>query len=616
MVMLMVLAQPIIPLELIPPDTPQKVVDEIRNLYSDYPHVRGEAASKLGWMGDSAKVAIPFLLAMFHDERSALAYPNPFGAIPDWSDCPAKRAAFALASIGGSAIDSLLFLYINGDGKDSIWSLIALTQSDDSKSTPILIEYLKETKYLQELDIGGCVYKHDITDQLPLPIATIQIQQWAIESLGERRDTSAVTVLIEIACDSVSKLREESIKALGEIGDWRAVHLLINLLNQQSLTGNAASALAYIGDPCAIKPLLLHLKDKSGNYNTSVLVALGDFKSEETLNAILPALRSSDISVRSAAVTALGASGRWGRPLAEKRRIAAGRAPAVEPLIEALHDPVPEIRQEVMRTLVTIGDKRAIVPLYNIVKKNKPDLDKWWAEDALIDITGEDFRQYDGSRDKWIEWQRKWIPGFQKSVADQLDSVKVSTPNITIVEDARLPKYARIEVEVNNQTGHYLDCRWLSCQYKESFSIDPSRSNKVLVYSWDTETQDIASITIMPLVISYRESTFSEILIIYLDWTQAIVKDIAPREDWLVQSYPNPFSGQSHATIFTAIPTAINVLLFDREGQFVDSLFQSALLRGLQSIPLNYSTMASGIYLLRLDVNGQPLDMCKYLMIK
>jgi len=607
------LAQPTIPREQIPPDSLQKVVAEIKRLYSNDPMERGQAASSLGWMGDSAQAAIPHLLAMFHDYSVGCAYPNPFCAMPDYSDCPAKRAALDLARIGGAAVDTLLSLYNTGDEHEKLWSVYALAQIKEARTNVALKQFLESSYLFYEPHYGWMGYYEE---KPPIfRISYSMVLREVIEELGERRDTSAVTLLIDIACDTASSLREEAVQALGKVGDRRAVEPLIRLLDQNSLSGWTASALAHINDPRAIKPLLSHLKDATGNYNGSVMVALGDFKSTEALNAIIPALQSPNINDRHCAVIAIGACG-TSRSLEARRPIAIGRAAAVEPLIEALHEPVPEVRHDVMRALGSIGDKRAIVPLYNIMQnRNAPD--SWWAQDALIDITGEDFRQYDGGRDKWIEWQRKWIPGFQKSVTDQHDSVKVSTPNITIVEDARLPRYARIEVEVNNQTGHYLDCRWLSCQYEESFTIDPNRSNKVLVYSWGAEIQNIDSITEMPLVISFSKSTFSETLLIEMDWTQAVRTDIAPSEDWRIEpQYPNPFSSVSSVTIFAAAPSVVDLLLFDKEGQFVKSVLHSDSLYGFKNSVLDPINLPSGVYFLRLYVNGQPMDTSKVIIMK
>ncbi|HHE46729.1 MAG TPA: HEAT repeat domain-containing protein [Bacteroidetes bacterium] len=406
------LAQPTIPREQIPPDSMQKVVAEIKRLYSSDPMERGQAASSLGSMGDTAQAAIPYLMAMFHNDSVGLAYPNPFGGMPDWSDCPAKRAALALAHVGGAAVDTLLSLYNTGDEHEKLWSVYALAQIREARTTIALKQFLESSYQFYEPHYGWMGYYEE---KPPIfKISYSMVLREVIEELGERRDTSAVYLLINIACDTASSLREESVQALGKIGDRRAVEPLIHLLDQNSLSGYAALALALINDPRAVKPLLSHLKDATGNYNCSVMGALGDFKSTEALNAIIPALQSPNISDRLAAADAIGANGSWptvNRSIKERRPIAAGRTVAVEPLIDALQDTCPEVRHAVMRALGSIGDTRAIMPLYNVMKR-QPAPDSWWAQDALIDITGEDFRQYDGGHDKWIQWQRKWIPGF------------------------------------------------------------------------------------------------------------------------------------------------------------------------------------------------------------
>ncbi len=388
------LAQPTIPREQIPPDSLQKVVDEIKHLYSDDPGVRGEAASSLGSMGDTAQVAIPHLLAMFHDDSVELGYLNPFGSMWDRSDCPAKRAALALAKIGGPAVDSLLSLYNSGDEHQKLWSVCALAQINDPRTTPPLLEFLA---YLTTHEVIKFQWK---------------IERDIVFAFGKRRDTSAVDLLINIADDKDSRIRGAAARSLGRIGDRRAVLTLIRLLEEFRLTGCVAYALARINDPQAIQPLLAHLSITSREYNRHVMMALGDFNSAVVLDSLIHALRCGDTWERFAAARALGATGgefEADRTFEDRRRRAFGRAAAVEPLIEALQDSSHDTRREVIRALGAIGDKRAIVPLYNAMKSDREN-EGMFAKEALIEITGEDFRQYDGGHDKWIQWKRKWIP--------------------------------------------------------------------------------------------------------------------------------------------------------------------------------------------------------------
>jgi hypothetical protein len=60
-------AQPAIPKEDVPKDTPPELIKEIENLYSPDALERAEAAIRLGWMGEKAAAAIPFLRTMLED---------------------------------------------------------------------------------------------------------------------------------------------------------------------------------------------------------------------------------------------------------------------------------------------------------------------------------------------------------------------------------------------------------------------------------------------------------------------------------------------------------------------------------------------------------------------
>jgi len=86
----------------------------------------------------------------------------------------------------------------------------------------------------------------------------------AAESLGNIGDNKAVHILIETLKDKKLYVRWKAAEALGEINDYRAVEPLIEVLNDKaedwSVRKNAAEALGKIGDNRAVEPLIEALK--------------------------------------------------------------------------------------------------------------------------------------------------------------------------------------------------------------------------------------------------------------------------------------------------------------------------------------------------------------------
>ena len=171
----------------------------------------------------------------------------------------------------------------------------------------------------------------------------------AAKALGQIGDPRAVEPLIVVLKDEL--VRITAIEALGAIGDPRAVEPLVAVLEDPEYYRReaAARALGQIGDPRAIEPLVAAL----GNTGpaAAVLAQLGDRRAVVPLVA---ALRSKDRDVRKAAVEVLGV-------LCDAR--------AVEPLIVALDEIL--LRRPAAKSLGAIGDPRAVEPLVAILREHE-----------------------------------------------------------------------------------------------------------------------------------------------------------------------------------------------------------------------------------------------------
>jgi HEAT repeat protein len=150
------------------------------------------------------------------------------------------------------------------------------------------------------------------------------------------------------------EVREEAVRALGELNDPRAVDPLILMLKDENryIRREAAKSLGRIGDPRAIPPLINALKDDDRYGRDGAAEGLGDM-GEKAVPALVERLFDEDWHVRMGAAVAL--------------RIAGDKS-AIEPLIQALEDDNRFVRREVTKSLGRIGDKRVVDPLIRALK--------------------------------------------------------------------------------------------------------------------------------------------------------------------------------------------------------------------------------------------------------
>ena len=113
----------------------------------------------------------------------------------------------------------------------------------------------------------------------------------AIRILGKMGATEAVETLIEyVDADSDAPLQKVTFRALGEIGDERAVQPLADklLMDNDIVRPQAARALGLIGDTRAIKPLSETLKaDDNANVRAQAAWALRQIGTKRALEAVV-----------------------------------------------------------------------------------------------------------------------------------------------------------------------------------------------------------------------------------------------------------------------------------------------------------------------------------------
>lgn len=228
------------------------------------------------------------------------------------------------------------------------------------------------------------------------------IQWQAARALGNVGDARAVEHLIQALKNR--RIRNDAALSLGQIGDTRAVEPLIEALKDEYelFRSNAARALGLIGDARAVEPLANILSDEDKYVREDAEKALENIKlggvkrddpnikkmeAKGDVKGLIKALKYEDKNARRQAVYALVGieDARLVEPLcqflqdedwdvggtAAKILGNIGDARAVEPLIQALKDEDVHVKSEAAKALGKIEDARAVEPLVQLLKDDE-----------------------------------------------------------------------------------------------------------------------------------------------------------------------------------------------------------------------------------------------------
>ncbi|KQC04169.1 MAG: hypothetical protein APR53_03740 [Methanoculleus sp. SDB] len=128
----------------------------------------------------------------------------------------------------------------------------------------------------------------------------------AAEEALVRKGKSAVYSLIGALNDNDWRVREGCVRALGQIGDERAVPHLIQLFRDKKTRVQlwATDALILIGKN-AVEPLTTALQDTDRRVRMGAIVALGEIQDARAVAALKELLKDTDEEIRSAAQDAI-----------------------------------------------------------------------------------------------------------------------------------------------------------------------------------------------------------------------------------------------------------------------------------------------------------------------
>lgn len=388
--MQLIYAAPIIPKGEISPGTPKNVKENIIKLYSSNWKEMKVGIDNLGDLGEKAAPAVPFLVSIIGDE---MLLPGTTIIYSIGGD-----ASKALVKIGKPAVDPLMLAFPTANENASRHIAYALAEIGDTSIVDKLIEFLQmkqRNTYFRE-DIGTV--------------------------LGKLKDPRAVETLLNSIKNNTAfykgYARVKEIRALGDIGDRRAVEPLLEMMDPY-FSGSADSifglsdiiyALGQMGDLRAVKPLITLLQNPSivvserikkiyvnpeiSDLRSVSATALGKIKDPRAIEPLIEAMKMKDINwgTRTDIVTALS-------NFKDPRM--------VQPLIDVLKYRLSTVTSKAAYALGEIGDPRAIDPLIAVLNEEKEQSPyyvnpKKDVAVALKKLTGKDFGE-DGL--KWKKWR-------------------------------------------------------------------------------------------------------------------------------------------------------------------------------------------------------------------
>jgi len=196
---------------------------------------------------------------------------------------------------------------------------------------------------------------------IPSLLAALTHQEWlvrlhAVEALGKTKSPAAVEPLLSaLFNDADTAVKEDAIRALGQIGDGRALEFLIHVMKEPGLRPLAVEALGLIGDRRAVPVLIKVLEGDDRPERSRIVVGCGDKWDEE-------------MATRGAAVRALGQI---------------GDEQAIPSLVKALQDTVT--RPDAAAALTRFGSK-VIAPLLNLMTQESDENLRFHVKDTLAKV--------------------------------------------------------------------------------------------------------------------------------------------------------------------------------------------------------------------------------------
>lgn len=285
----------------------------------------------------------------------------------DQEEAPRRWARRALVKQGMRAMPVLLSaLSASGGTRDEAITAIKQIGPQTADEIRFLLSnrgsYAGAAKALAQLGPGGVA-------PLIRGCYTVDgdLREQALNNLGLQRVEAAVeAALYNLGTDKNNK-KGPALKALGFIGDRRAVPAIIPFLKDADNREAAVTSLGLLRDARAVEPILPTLTVTVKRYRNAAILALRRIGSP-AFPALVRELRSSDLLMREGAASALIGSD----------------SPAVNgPLMAALKDADPDVRSSSARGLGWEGNVAAVPALVGALSDSS-----WIVVDSAVSALG------------------------------------------------------------------------------------------------------------------------------------------------------------------------------------------------------------------------------------
>lgn len=319
------------------------VLEQIAALKDEDWAIREEAAAALGAFRDARAVG-PLVQLLADDDRAvreaSIQALTAIGeaAVPALGRClegatltVQESAASILSTIGDiRVLDVLITALTSTDWIVRMHAAKGLGRIADPRSIPCLMPLLQDKVKAVRVETAEALAR---AGQAAVPhlLDALQSKEWlvklhVIEALGKMRSPDTVEPLLTVLFnDPDAAVRTDAVRALGDIGDARAVDFLLTALNDVDVRPVAVESLGKIRDRRALPALIKivngssrpeHCRPLDGcgdRWDQEMIVmgfavrALGDIGDETAIPALIAALRYTVTrSESSAALTRFG----------------------------------------------------------------------------------------------------------------------------------------------------------------------------------------------------------------------------------------------------------------------------------------------------------------------
>jgi len=288
------------------------------------------------------------LLGQLGDE-SAIA---PLTSLLNTPTAPTNSIAEALAALSdryeqqyreGAYVADLTSREISPTGIQNLLDALETPGKENLRSIALVLGWLKRS---------------GVDRALTRLMGRIDLRNEIIEALVRHGPATLDLLMAQLSAEDL-EVRRSAVVALGRIGDSTATTALVKTLGDESLTIDAANALAEIGDPKAVDGLLNLIGNDDASIRQAAVSALNSVIEPSMSERIIPLLHDPDPNVRESAVKI---AGYFGYP------------DAAGALLELSRDANERVRCAAIEHLPYVEDERAFEILVEAIKAESPDV--------------------------------------------------------------------------------------------------------------------------------------------------------------------------------------------------------------------------------------------------